>query len=235
MSTQETAYSLLAMCDYAGVKGGAKELNVSYSLNSGAVITKTSKKTIYQVKYKDADISKKGIVNLKNNGEGTLFAKVIVEGIPLIGDKTASAKDLKMEVIYKNMKGEIIQPDKLIQGTDFVALVTISNPGTKGNLQEMALNQIFPSGWEIHNSRMDETGTPNAARYQDIRDDRVYSYYELPVNAAKTFAIQLNATYLGKFYLPTVYSEAMYDNLISARVPGRWVEVVKDPGTVAKK
>lgn len=235
MSTQETAYSLLAMCDYAGVKGSARDLNFSYSLNSSAVTTKTSKKTVYQVKYNDADITKKGVVSLKNNGEGTLFAKVMVEGIPLIGDKTASAKDLKMEVVYKNMKGEIIQPDKLIQGTDFIALVTISNPGTKGNLQEMALNQIFPSGWEIHNSRMDDTGTPNAARYQDIRDDRVYSYYELSANAAKTFAIQLNATYLGKFYLPTVYSEAMYDNLISARVPGRWVEVVKDPGAVAKK
>jgi uncharacterized protein YfaS (alpha-2-macroglobulin family) len=116
-----------------------------------------------------------------------------------------------------------------------MAVVTIANPGTKGYLQEMALNQIFPSGWEIHNSRMDETGTSHAARYQDIRDDRVYSYYELQEKTSKTFVIQLNATYLGRFYLPTVYSEAMYDHLIHARVPGRWVEVVKDAGIVAKK
>ena len=235
MSTQETAYSLLAMCDYAGVKGGKGDMTFAYTLNGGAEVSKSSKKTICQVKFNDTDITKKGMVRMINKGNSTLFAKVMIEGVPLIGDKTASAKDLKMEVVYKNMKGVIIQPDKLIQGTDFMAVVTISNPGTKGNLQEMALNQIFPSGWEIHNNRMDEIETANSARYQDIRDDRVYSYYELKENTSKTFTIQLNATYLGRFYLPSIYSEAMYDHLINAKVPGRWVEVVKDMGSVAKK
>lgn len=234
MSTQETAYSLLAMCEYTGVKDNNGEMNFSYTLN-GEEKNNSSKKSLYQVKYTDADLAQKGIVSLKNTGKSTLFAKVIIEGVPLIGDKTASAKDLKMEVKYKDMKGKEIQPDKLVQGTEFVAEVSISNPGTKGFLKEMALNQIFPSGWEIHNSRMDETTTTNAARYQDIRDDRVYSYYELAENTHKTFVIHLNATYLGKFYLPTVYSEAMYDNMINAKVPGRWVEVVKDAGVVAAK
>lgn len=235
MSTQETAYSLLAMCEYADVKGGSHELKFSYNLNGSTEISKSSKKNVFQVKYKDGDITKKGLISMKNTGESTLFAKVIVEGVPLTGDKTASARDLKMEVVYKTMKGLIIQPDKLVQGTEFIAVVTISNPGTKGYLQEMTLNQIFPSGWEIHNSRMDETGTANAARYQDIRDDRVYSYYELTENTSKTFVIQLNATYIGRFYLPTVYSEAMYDHQINAKVPGRWVEVVKDGGVVVNK
>ncbi len=234
MSTQETAYSLLAMCEYTGVKENNGEMNFSYALN-GEEKTGSSKKSIYQVKYTDSDLDKKGMISLKNNGKSTLFAKVIIEGVPLVGDKTASAKDLKMEVKYKDMKGKEIQPDKLMQGTEFLAEVTISNPGTKGFLKEMALNQIFPSGWEIHNSRLFENGTSSAARYQDIRDDRVYSYYELAENTHKTFTIHLNATYLGKFYLPTVYSEAMYDNLINAKVPGRWVEVVKDAGVVAQK
>ena len=44
--------------------------------------------------------------------------------------------------------------------------------------------------------------------------------------SAKTFRILLNASYLGKFYLPTVYVEAMYDKSVSARIPGRWVQVV---------
>ncbi len=234
MSTQETAYSLLAMCEYTGVKENNGEMSFSYSLN-GEEKNNSSKKSLYQVKYTDSDLAQKAIISMKNSGKSTLFAKVIIEGVPLIGDKTASAKDLKMEVKYKDMKGKEIQPDKLVQGTEFVAEVSISNPGTKGFLKEMALNQIFPSGWEIHNTRMDEIATTNAARYQDIRDDRVYSYYELAENTHKTFVIHLNATYLGKFYLPTVYSEAMYDNMINAKVPGRWVEVVKDAGVVAQK
>ena len=36
----------------------------------------------------------------------------------------------------------------------------------------------------------------------------------------------LNAAYLGRFYLPTVYCEAMYDNEINASQAGKWVEVV---------
>jgi alpha-2-macroglobulin len=181
-----------------------------------------------QVKYNETDIVKHGNISFTNTGKSTLFVKVMVIGIPLIGDKIAASNGLSMEIKYKDMKGKEIQPDKLIQGTDFVAEIKMTNPGTRGYLQEMCLNQIFPSGWEIHNTRMDETGGRNAARYQDIRDDRVYSYYDLPNNMSKTFTIQLNATYLGKFYLPTVYSEAMYDNTINARVPGRWVEVVKE-------
>ena len=65
--------------------------------------------------------------------------------------------------------------------------------------------------------------------YQNIRDDRVYSYFDLRKGKTKTFRILLNAAYLGKFYLPTVYCAAMYDNKINARKPGKWVEVVK-PG-----
>lgn len=235
LSTQETAYSLLAMCEYTGVKESSGEMSFSYSLNGAETQNKSTKRSLSQVKYTERDFTAAAKLSLKNAGKSTLFAKVIVEGVPLLGDKSAAAKDLKMDVHYKDMKGKEIQPDKLVQGSDFVAEVTITNPGNKGYLKEMALNQIFPSGWEIHNARMDETGGNTAARYQDIRDDRVYSYYDLPAGASKTFVLQLNATYLGKFYLPTVYSEAMYDNTINARVPGRWVEVVKDMGNVVGK
>lgn len=235
MSTQETAYGLLALCEFSGVKENDLEIKVSYRLDYGDVNNLNSKKSLVQVKFNDKEITQKTSVTVKNTGKSTLFVKAITEGIPLIGNTTASAKDLSLTVIYKDMKGKVIQPDKLIQGTEFLAEVTVYNPGTKGHLKEMALNQIFPSGWEIHNTRMDETIGSNAARYQDIRDDRVYSYYDLLSQQQKTIIIHLNATYLGKFYLPTVYTEAMYDNTINARVPGRWVEVVKDEGIVATK
>ncbi len=80
-----------------------------------------------------------------------------------------------------------------------------------------------------------KTELPSPARYQDIRDDRVYSYYNLAPLATKTFVVELNATYLGKFYLPTLYTEAMYDNMINAKLPGKWVEVVKETAPSALK
>jgi uncharacterized protein YfaS (alpha-2-macroglobulin family) len=119
----------------------------------------------------------------------------------------------------------------LEQGTDFIAEVTVHNPGTKGmTYEEMALTQIFPSGWEILNTRMSNfTNLNNATRpeYQDIRDDRVYTYFDIKNGSRHVYRIHLNAAYEGRYYLPTVSCEAMYDNTINARVPGEWVEVVK--------
>ena len=62
---------------------------------------------------------------------------------------------------------------------------------------------------------------------RDVRDDRVYTYFSLKAGETKTIATRLNASYLGRFYLPPVSAEAMYDATLNARVVGRWVEVVE--------
>jgi hypothetical protein len=43
-----------------------------------------------------------------------------------------------------------------------------------------------------------------------------------------TYYVQLNAAYLGKYFLPGTFCGAMYDNTINAGVNGKWVEVVKE-------
>ncbi len=228
MSTQETAYNLLAMCEYTGVKGNSGAVKFTYKLNGGKDVIQSSTKAIHQVKFSDKDFSKRAPLQIKNTGKTTLYVKIFVEGVPLVGDQTTSANNLRMTIKYLDMDGKVIKPDKLMQGMEFKAEVTIFNPGKKGYYKEMALSQIFPSGWEIHNDRMDESGGSVAHRYQDIRDDRVLTYYDLGANESKTFTVRLNATYQGRFYLPTLYSEAMYDHLISAQLPGKWVEVVAE-------
>ena len=59
-----------------------------------------------------------------------------------------------------------------------------------------------------------------------MRDDRVYTYFDLKAGETKTVEIAANAAYLGRFYLPMITVEAMYDATISARAKGQWVEVV---------
>jgi len=109
-----------------------------------------------------------------------------------------------------------------------VAKVTIKNPGHRGPYQNMALTQIFPSGWEILNSRL--TGTEGAFTssdydYLDIRDDRVYTYFSLFDDKEVTYYVMLNAAYVGKYYMPATYCEAMYNHTINALIKGQWVEV----------
>ena len=162
-----------------------------------------------------------------NNSNGTLFARIIMEGIPAAGEEKEFSNNLNLSASYFTLEGDEIDVTRISQGTDFMAVVTISNPSAVF-YKNLALTQIFPPGWEISNSRMenDDFASNDNPEYMDIRDDRIYTYFDLGSNERKTFRVKLNAAYLGKFYLTGVYCEAMYDNSISAMKRGEWVEVV---------
>ncbi len=237
LSTQSTAYCLLAMVKFAGEEGTSEAMKFSYDING----KKDNMTSTLPLKIIDVDASgdKAGIVTIANEGEGVLFARMAISGIPPMGNETSEEKNLQMSVTYKHMNGGTIDPSKIEQGTDFMAEVTISHTNPNIRLQDMALNQIFPSGWEILNTRMDGTESAHIVDrpdYQDIRDDRVLTYFDLSRYSTyrdnghtKTFRILLNAAYLGRYYLPSVLAESMYDNEIFARRAGQWVEVVR-PG-----
>jgi len=232
MSTQTTAYCLIAVSKFATAGGASKEMKYNVKINSNAPIILNT-----QLPVKQIDMALKGAapgnVTITNNGTGVIFARVILEGIPETGDQTNVDNDLNVAINYTNMSGGVIDVTKMEQGTDFIAEVQITNPGVRGEYLQMALTQIFPSGWEIHNTRMDDAESvikSDYPNYQDIRDDRVYTYFDISPYKSKNFRIVLNAAYIGRFYLPTIYCEAMYDNTINSRKPGKWVEVVKPGG-----
>ena len=235
MSTQTTAYCLMAISKFVGTSETDKTMKFSYSAGSLSE-TKSTQAAVFTNELKKAKNGDK--MTIKNTGKSTLFVKFVAEGIPVAGDESSVSDNVSISVDYETPDGGSIDETKIEQGTDFVAVVTIKNPGTRGYLSEMALNQIFPSGWEIHNTRMDDfigAVETSYSTYQDFRDDRVYTYYNLGASESKTFRVKLNATYAGKFYLPTVSTDAMYDNTIHARTPGRWVEVVKPNWALSAK
>ncbi|MGB3234952.1 MAG: hypothetical protein WBA94_03720, partial [Ferruginibacter sp.] len=171
-------------------------------------------------------------ISISNGGNNTLYIRLITQGQPLSGDSLKINNNpslLGMNINFLNQNGTALEVNKILQGTDFIAKVTITNPGKRGHYENIALNQIFPSGWEILNARM--TGGEGEFKssyftYQDIRDDRVYTYFDLKEGEAVTYYVQLNAAYLGRYFMPGTYAAAMYDNNISAGVNGKWVEVV---------
>ena len=232
-STQTTAYTLLSISKFIGennLSGANNKLDIELTTSTTSKLNVTSQSPITQHKLNIINTSL-GNVIIKNKGVKTLFIKIQLDGVPVIGDQTDAANDLGLEVTYLDLEGNLIDPSSLLQGTDFVAQVKVKHPGIRSDYKEMAITQIFPSGWEIRNMRMDETSSvfkKDEPRYQDIRDDRVLNYFDLPKGKSKTFSILLNAAYLGKFYLPTVYCEAMYDNEISAHKAGNWVEVKEE-------
>ncbi len=111
---------------------------------------------------------------------------------------------------------------KLPQGIDLIAQVTVRNTSRRA-LDNLALTQMFPGGWEIRNDRLEGADTARrsqhrgraraqrfwwvpaewrdrqrrAAEYVDIRDDRVMRYFSLHPDEAIFFETRLNAAYLG--------------------------------------
>jgi hypothetical protein len=146
------------------------------------------------------------------------------------GTETEASSYLKVNVIYKEENGNVLDVASLKQGTDFIAEVTIQHDGVLFDYTNLALSQIFPSGWEIINTRVQDLTSglkEDNFDYRDIRDDRVYTFFHLNRNYKKTFRVRLNAAYTGKYYLPAVNCEAMYETDIQANTRGRWVEVVR--------
>jgi hypothetical protein len=230
LSTHETAYALLALARCAGPSPADARVSFSYAWNGGKAVTVTSTTPIVQ-RSLAAGAKTSGSLAVRNTGTLVLYPRLVVSGLPPVGRETSASNGLALEVEYTTPEGTALDPQALEQGTDFKARVKVTNTGVRGNLEEIALSQVFPSGWEIHNERMDlvrgRAGT--AVDYQDVRDDRVYSYFDLKAGETKTFEVVLNAAYLGRFYRPLVSAEAMYDETINARVKGQWVRVV-EPG-----
>lgn len=224
LSTQSTAYALLSVLKFAGTNNGQAGIEAEYELNG----VEAQLKTANTIALYESDDDRTASVKAKNNGSGPLFVRVVQRGQPLKGQEIPESKGLKLEVNYTDRNGTNIDPTQLEQGQDFFATVTVFNNGTKGVYEDVALTQIFPSGWEILNDRLNEipeSRSNNKIDYQDIRDDRVLSYFDLKANERMRFEVALNATYAGEYYLPAVKVEAMYDDTIYGKTKGQRVVV----------
>lgn len=227
MSTQSTAYSLLAMSRFAGKETVNQSFKFEWLLNGISKGTLSPQKPVYQDSVLVNNM-KEGQITIRNLSKGVVFARMMMRGVPATDDATVFASNLQMSIEYLTMDGKPIDISRLKQGTDFMALVKINNPGTMGDYRNIALSQVFPSGWEIRNTRMEDVVSAHEADkpdYRDFRDDRVYSYFDLRANKSTKLVVLLNATYKGSFYLPATSCEAMYDATINARQPGKWVVV----------
>ena len=71
----------------------------------------------------------------------------------------------------------------------------------------------------------DSNSGSQGAKHMDIRDDRVYFFFDLSAKQKKTFKLKLKATYEGSFMLPAVRCEDMYNAEIYYLVPARPVVV----------
>lgn len=247
MSTQTTSFGLIALSDYLQKYPTSGSMDFTYICNrkKESVATKKDFWTASLLKNTGRTVP----MEIRNNGKSVLFARIVTEGVPEQGDEEAYANGVSIAVSYVGAGGGPLNVKSLQQGDNFTAVVTVKNP-TPEKLDYLVLTQVFPAGWEILNTRyMSDNGdtgpsatgsasasdagagrtraaTGNYISYQDIRDDRVYTYIDaLPSGRQVTVKINLAAVYPGIFYLPPVRCEAMYNHLVQANTQGETTEV----------
>lgn len=228
MSTQETAMCLKAVSEFASDYKRA-DLNFTYQVGKNKTVSASTGLPYAQIEIPVTGLNSQQ-VEVVNKGDGPLFTRLIISGTPARGEEVDEANELEMTVRYTDINGNAIDIARMEQGTEFVVEVTVGHPGVRGAYENLALSQVFPPGWEINNLRLDEAEESlqtSPFRYQDIRDDRVFTYFSLAPREEKTFRLLVTATYSGTFYLPAVSCEAMYDGSVHARKKGQSVTVEK--------
>ena len=247
-STQSVAFALVAVAQNTGTKPFT---GFSFDYATGTARKQTVKGDAPVANIKLPPPPATGApLTLTNTSERKLYATVAVRAIPRSGEEDASANGLNLSVAYSDADGKPLDVHRVVQGSDLIAQLTVRNV-SKRQLDNLALSQLVPAGWEIRNDRLEGVDTQGerstekqplgqfwwvpaewrnqalrTAEYVDIRDDRVQRFFSLGPGESIFFETRLNAAYLGKFYLPGAGVEAMYEATQHARVKGQWVEVV---------
>lgn len=232
-STQETAYALLALSRYAPNNKNKEEISGTITEPNGNKINFTTANEVYSYE----TTADNGEVKIESISE--LYVKTEWEGIPKNNmEEERTSPSISIKVKWFDDNGKEINPENLEKGKSFWAVYTISKDNYS-KIEEVALVQTLPSGWEIENTRLSGEGYPNwmrygnsnmgSEKYLDIRDDKIMWFFDMnPYYSDYNFAVKLNAVSVGEYYMPGATVEAMYNHDISASKKGFNVKVIKD-------
>jgi uncharacterized protein YfaS (alpha-2-macroglobulin family) len=101
-------------------------------------------------------------------------------------------------------------------------------------VQNIALVDRVPAGWELENPRLGRGDLPAWAEdlelwereHMNLRDDRLEVFGSLYRGEARSVIYAVRAVTAGEFAQPPVSAEAMYDPTLWAKQPGGRITVV---------
>lgn len=221
LSTQETAWSLFTLLP---VYKSEDDLPAAYSITSNGQTVNGSVNG--NISFEELSPSKndKQIISVTNTENKTIFGMLYATGMSIPGTETIQNDGLSLSVTYKDKNGNVVLPKHLNQGDTFKIIISVSN-NTKEKVQNIALTMPVPTCWEILNDRIADQDNYDSSsyRYMDIKDDAVYTYFDLDSKSSVKFEYNSTVAYKGSYFIPAIHAEAMYDNEISAILPGSYI------------
>ncbi|KAA3615061.1 MAG: alpha-2-macroglobulin family protein [Calditrichaeota bacterium] len=236
LSTQESAFILLAMGKYLNATSTDDQKPIS-----GKVTLPTGEKVAFNFEGATFDLPvEEGFgdnlsIELDNSTKAKrVFAILNWSGQPLKSTQKDESKNLELDIQWLDESGRVINPANVKQGTTFWGRYSVKVQNSRLTVEELALTQILPAGWEIENLRLNQSDLPSwtrnyklkKAEYEDIRDDRISWFFDQRgYEKQKDFLVKINAVTVGEFFLPGATFNAMYDNEYRATKSGKTVVV----------
>jgi len=227
-STQGIAWALMGASRYLG--DDTQFFKANYTLGETSEVSVQSKKPFFSNALSATD---KAPLAVKNTSGVRLYASLVANGVPPLGDEKDVSEGLGLSVSFVDNAEKadsnwdnLPSGSRLKQGTDVKISVTVKN-NRPDKAEYLALTIPVAAGWEVIND-LEQPKADAKYDHRDQRDDRVQYYFDLEKGEEKTFSVVANTSYLGHFYVPAIHVEGMYDGDLVARERGRWVHTVSE-------
>ncbi len=223
LSTQETAWSLLSLLPY--YKDNEKSKKIDYVVESAGKERQGTLDTLSKIEELSPSNQRAQTVRISNKSSASLYGLLTSSGMSVPGTEVSRNDGLEVHVKYKDSKGNTINPSSLKKGDSFVVDVSVENTFGK-KIENIALTLPFATCWEFNNDRIADTSQSYSSSYsyQDIRDEAIYTYFDLAASDTLHLSFPMTVAYSGSYYIPAVHAEAMYDNSYGSIVPGIHIE-----------
>jgi alpha-2-macroglobulin len=161
------------------------------------------------------------------------------EGVRPGNDYKTGGNGMSVSRTYKTLDSTEVDLTKGTLHLGDLVFVEVDIENTSGaTIQNIALVDRLPAGFEIENPRLGRTTKPDwvkdedqwATDFMNMRDDRLEAFGSLPAYTSKKLVYTVRAVTAGKFTLPPIEAEAMYDATIWARAKGA-TAVIAGPWT----
>ncbi|MEZ5009596.1 MAG: alpha-2-macroglobulin family protein, partial [Chitinophagales bacterium] len=208
LNTQESAFGFLALGKYARLRPIGKA-TATLTKNGSQVAQFTGKDVWYDVKESNAPI------DIKVSGEGSIYYFVESQGIPADGKVMNRDNHLKVRRSYYDRNKKLISNGQFEQNDLIVVKITLQSL-TGRYIENVAVTDILPAGFEIENARITEmpdldwVNTEMNYDYRDIRDDRIF-FFTTATGTEQSFYYLAIAVTPGTYQLGPVSADAMYN------------------------
>lgn len=209
LNTQERSFGFLALGKVAR-RSADNNASGTVSVN-GKQVAELKGRSITL----DTEALKGEAVKLKVEGEGELYYFWETQGLSESGSYKEEDSYLKVRKSFFTQEGRSADLGQVKQNDLIIVEVKIEGT-TSRRIENVAITDMLPAGFEIENSRITEVQTINWIKeksipdYMDIRDDRI-TFFTTVMNKERKFYYMVRAVTKGTYQMGPVGADAMYN------------------------